>query len=126
MIVVRIDIKDRSEVDRVIEIQNGIKITSAPTEHREYPAYDKAKAFSPAFVEYINELLTEVPPDEKALFDRWAPLGMMSKEVPGEMELKEIQSGIDSAYIAIQEELKIWKSGMVILQRQKCLDHVNS
>ena len=74
--------------------------------HREYPKYDKAKAFSPAFVEYINELLTEVPEDEKALFDRWAPLGMMSEEEPGEMEEKEIQAGIDSAYIAIQEESK--------------------
>ena len=105
-IVVRIDIKDRSEIDRVIEIQNAIKITSAPSETREYPAYDKAKAFSPAFVEYINELLTEVPEEETALFDRWAPLGMMSEEEPGEMELKEIQSGIDSAYTAIQEESK--------------------
>ena len=105
-VVVRIDIKDRSEVDRVIDIQNAIKITSAPSETREYPVYNKDKAFSPAFVEYINELLTEVPEEEKALFDQWAPLGMMSKEKPGEMELKEIQAGIDSAYIAIQEESK--------------------
>jgi len=105
-IVVRIDIKDRSELDRVIEIQKGIKITSAPSEHREYPAYDKAKAFSPRFVEYINELLTEVPEEEIALFNRWAPLGIMSNEKPDEMELKEIQSGIDSAYTAIQEESK--------------------
>ena len=102
-IVVRIDIKDRSEIDRVIEIQNGIRITSAPSENREYPVYDKAKAFSPAFVEFINALLTEVPEEEKALFDRWAPLGIMNKEEPDEMELKEIQSGIDSAYTAIQE-----------------------
>jgi hypothetical protein len=102
-IVVRIDIKDRSEIDRVIEIQKGIKITSAPSEHREYPVYDKAKAFSPTFIEYINELLTEVPEEEKALFDRWAPLGIMSKEESNKMELKEIQSGIDSAYTAIQE-----------------------
>jgi hypothetical protein len=71
-----------------------------------YPKYDKAKAFSPAFVEYVNELLIEIPKDEKALFDRWAPLGMMSEEKPGEMELNEIQAGIDSAYTAIQEESK--------------------
>jgi len=105
-IVVRIDIKDRSEIDQVIEIQNAIQITSAPSETREYPVYDKAKAFSPAFVEYVNELLTEIPEDEKALFDRWAPLGMMSEEKPDEMDKKEIQAGIDSAYTAIQEESK--------------------
>ena len=105
-IVVRIDIKDRSEIDQVIEIQNAIRITSAPSETRKYPEYDKAKAFSPAFVDYINELLTEIPEDEKELFDRWAPLGMMREEKPDEMDEKEIQAGIDSAYTAIQEESK--------------------
>jgi len=106
IMVVRIDIKDRSEIDRVIEIQNGIRVTSAPSENRNYPVYDKEKAFSPAFVEYINELLTEVPEDEKELFDQWAAIGIMSNVELNEKELKEVQSGIDSAYTAIQEEPK--------------------
>ncbi len=106
IMVVRIDITDRSEIDRVIEIQNAIRVTSAPSENRNYPVYDKEKAFSPAFVEYINELLTEVPEDEKELFDQWAAIGIMSDVELNEKELKEVQSGIDSAYAAIQEESK--------------------
>lgn len=50
VMIVRIDIKDRSEYDRVIQIQNSIKIVSAPDETRAYPEYDKEKAFSPEFV----------------------------------------------------------------------------
>ena len=52
----RIDIKDRSELDDVREIQSNIKIVNAPTQSREYPKYDKEKATSPLFVEYVNEL----------------------------------------------------------------------
>ncbi len=106
IMVVRIDIKDRAEVDDVIEIQNAIRVTSAPSETRNYPTYDKEKAFTPAFVEYINELITEVPEDEVELFDQWAAIGILSDVALSEEEMKEVQSGIDSAYIAIQEESK--------------------
>ena len=61
MIVLRIDIKDRNELDHVREIQSNIKVVNAPTKTLEYPKYDEEKATSPQFVEYINELLTEIP-----------------------------------------------------------------
>ncbi len=51
IIVIRIDIADVSEKERVNGIQDAIKVIDAPTKHREYPPYDKEKAFSPEFVE---------------------------------------------------------------------------
>ncbi len=103
-VVVRIDIKDRSEVNQVLAIQDAIKVISAPTETRAYPAYDKEKAFSPKFVEYVNELLTEVPESETTLFEKFKSIGIMNEVKLSEEELKEVQTGIDSAYLAIQTE----------------------
>ena len=110
MLVIRIDIKNRTEVDRVHEIQQAIKVVSAPSQTRTYPKYDKEKAFSPAFVDYVNELLTEVPESEKALFARFAAIGIMNKVELSDNDRKEIQEGIDSAFAAIQaasEKLEI-------------------
>jgi hypothetical protein len=109
-IVVRIDIKDRSEIDRVKEIQSNIKVVNAPTKTREYPKYDEKKANSPQFVEYINELLTEIPESETEEFKRFASIGIMNDVKLNESELAEIQTGIDSAFTAIGgafESLKI-------------------
>lgn len=106
VIAIRIDIKDRSEVDRVIAIQNAIKVISAPTDTRVYPTYDKEKAYSPEFVDLLNELLTEVPESETDLFEKFKSIGIMNKVTLNEEELKEVQSGIDSAYLAIQNETK--------------------
>jgi hypothetical protein len=106
IVVIRIDIKDRSELDWVHEIQKAIKVVSAPSQTRDYPKYDKEKAFSPAFVEYVNELLTEVPESEKALFARFAAIGIMNEVELSDKDLKEIQEGIDSAFAAIQAESK--------------------
>lgn len=101
IIVLRIDIKDRSELDHVRDIQSKIKIVNAPTKTREYPKYDKEKAFSPLFVEYINELLTEIPESETEEFQRFASIGIMNEVNLSEAELAEVQAGIDSALIAI-------------------------
>ena len=101
IVVLRIDIKDRSELDDVREIQSNIKIVNAPTKSREYPKYDKEKAFSPLFVEYINELLTEIPESEKDEFERFASIGIMNEVQLNEVELAEVQAGIDSALNAI-------------------------
>lgn len=106
IMVNRIDIKDRAELDRVHEIQKAIKVVSAPAQTRDYPKYDKVKAFSPAFVEYINELLTEVPESEKTLFARFAAIGIMNNVDLSDDDLKDIQEGIDSAFAAIQAETK--------------------
>lgn len=97
MIVLRIDIKDRSELDHVREIQSNIKVVNAPTKTREYPNYDEKKANSPLFVEYINELLTEIPESETEEFKRFASIGVMNDVKLNELELAEVQAGIDLA-----------------------------
>ncbi len=106
IIVVRVDIKNAEEAERVRNIQKSIKIVNAPEQTRSYPEYDKEKAFSPAFVEYINELLTEIPESETALFERFRKIGIMSDVKLSEEDNKQVQSGIDSAYTAIQKEVE--------------------
>jgi hypothetical protein len=106
VMVCRIDIKDRSELEHIVALQNAIKIIDAPKELRTYPSYDKEKAYSPAFVEYINALLTEVPSSEKELFKKWEAIGVMADVNLNEAQLKEVQAGIDSAYTAISNESK--------------------
>ena len=106
IIVVRIDIKDRNELQRVWEIQNAIKVTDASDTKLDYPVYDKDKASSPAFVTYLNELLTEIPKSEKDLFERFAAVGVMNKVKLSESDLKQIQAGIDSAFKDIDTESK--------------------
>ena len=106
VLVCRIDIKDRSELEHVVALQNAIKIIDAPKELRTYPNYDKEKAYSPAFVEYVNALLTEVPSSEKELFKKWEAIGVMADVNLNEAQLKEVQAGIDSAYTAISNESK--------------------
>jgi len=98
IIVIRIDIANEDEYERVRAIQD------APQEHRSYPAYDKQKAFSPDFVEYVNELLTEVPDTEAALFERFAAIGIMSDVSLTAEQKVEVQAGIDAAYAAIKQE----------------------
>ena len=105
-IVIRIDIADASEKERVNGIQDAIKVIDAPAKHREYPPYDKEKAFSPDFVEYVNELLTEVPETEAALFERFARIGIFSDVTLTEEERKEVQAGIDEAFIDIKAQSK--------------------
>ncbi len=111
VIVVRIDIKDRNEIDEVREIQSDIKIVRAPKNSREYPKYDKEKAFSPLFVEYINELLSEIPESEKVEFERFASIGMMNEVKLNESELADVQAGIDSAFTAIESASKSLEIG---------------
>ena len=106
IIVLRIDIKDRSELDYVREIQSNIKVVNAPTKTRDFPKYDEEKAFSPLFVEYVNELLTEIPESETEEFKRFAAVGIMNEVNLSEAELAEVQAGIDSAVIAIDEGTK--------------------
>ena len=106
VLVNRIDIKDRSELDKVREIQQAIRVVSAPSQTRNYPEYDEAKAYSPAFVEYLNELLTEVPESEVTLFERFAAIGIMNKVELSDDDLQQIQQGIDSAFEDIQAESK--------------------
>ncbi len=105
IIVVRIDIKNAEEAETVRNIQNSIKIANAPEQIRSYPEYDKEKAFSPAFVEYINELLTEIPESETALFERFKKIGIMSDVKLSEDENELVQAGVDSAYAAIKKEV---------------------
>ncbi len=106
IVVIRIDIADASEKALVDSIQDGIKVIDAPAKHREYPPYDKEKAFSPDFVEYVNDLLTEVPGTEMALFERFSRIGIFSDIVLTEEERKEIQAGIDAAFEDIKAKSK--------------------
>lgn len=104
MIVVRIGIDNADEQERVLRIQDSIRVIDSAPSTRSYPAYDEEKAFSPAFVEYLNTLLTEVPESEKGLFERFARIGVMSEVHLSDEERAEVQAGIDSAYAAIKEE----------------------
>jgi hypothetical protein len=106
IIVVRIDIKDASEKDLLYSIEDAIKVIDAPSKHREYPPYDKEKAFSPDFVKYINELLTEIPESETALFERFAKIGIFSDVTLTEEEREEVQAGIDAAFSDIKTQSK--------------------
>ncbi len=106
IIVIRIDIADASEKERVNSIQNAIKIIDAPAKHREYLPYDQEKAFSPGFVEYINDLLTEVPATETALFERFARIGIFSNVTLTEEARNEVQAGIDAAFADIKTQSK--------------------
>ena len=105
IIVVRIDIKNEAEFERVRAIQESIRIVDAPEQTRTYPAYDKDKAVSPEFVEYVNELLTEIPESETALFERFARIGIMGNVSLSDTEKAEVQAGIDSAFKKIELEV---------------------
>lgn len=102
----RMDIKDRSELDKVLGLLNQMKIPDAPSTNREYPEYSKDKAFSPDFVEYIDALLYEVPSGEEALFKRFTRIGVMNEIELSASETKEVQAGIDSAFAAIKASTK--------------------
>jgi len=109
IIIVRIDITNADELDRVRKIQNAIRLVDTkPT--WKYPAYDKEKAFSPGFVEYVNELLTEAPESEIALFKRFERIGIMSDVSLTDEEKTEVQAGIDEAF----EEIKLEKNNLVV------------
>jgi len=129
IIVIRIDIADASEKERVHSIQNAIKIIDAPTKHREYPPYDKENAFSPDFVEYINDLLTEVPETEVALFERFARIGILNDITLTEEERIEVQAGIDAAFEDIKTQSKTatalgngWISATTVFGTREFLD----
>jgi len=104
IIVIRIDIANEDEYERVRAIQDAIQIMDSPQEHRSYPTYDEKRAFSPDFVAYVNELLTDVPDTETDLFERFAAIGIMSDVSLTAEQKVEVQAGIDAAYAAIKQE----------------------
>ena len=106
IIVIRIDIKDASEKDLLYSIEDAVKVIDAPSKHRDYALYDKQKAFSPDFVETINDLLTEIPESETALFERFARIGIFSDVTFTEEERKEVQAGIDATVADIKTQSK--------------------
>ncbi len=106
IIVVRIDIANKGEYEHVRSIQDAIQVIDSPEERRSYPTYDEKKAFSPNFVEYINELIAEVPDTEVALFERFARIGVFNDVTLTEEERKEVQAGIDAAFADIKMQSK--------------------
>jgi len=102
-IVVRIDIADADEAELVRGIQNAIRVIDASQSDRVYPVYDEEKQFSAAFVDYLNELLTEVPPGEAELFARFARIGVFSDVDLSDEDILEIQAGVDAAFEDIVE-----------------------
>ena len=105
MIVVRIDIANAAEHETVIALQNAIKVIDAPEESATYPTYDEKKAYSPSFVEYINDLLNEIPEMETEMFNRFSKIGVFNTTQLSKDQLDQVQSGIDSAYSAIKMEI---------------------
>ena len=110
MIVVRIDIANAEESGRVREIQNSIHLVDLPETDRQYPIYDEEKAFSPDFVDLVNELLTEIPASETELFERFARIGILSDVSLSEEERDQVQAGIDSAF----ERIKVESDNLII------------
>ena len=104
IIVIRIDIASEDEYERVRAIQDAIQVVDAPEGQRDYPAYDEEKAFSPDFVDYLNQLLNEVPETETALFERFAAIGIMNNVVLTEVQKADVQAGIDAAFADIEKE----------------------
>ncbi len=107
VIVVRIDIKGESEADRVRGIQNAIRLVDVQESDRSYPTFDEEKQFSPGFVDYLNELLTEDPVSETELFERFARIGVFSDVELTEEERREVQAGVDSAFNDIVEQGRV-------------------
>jgi hypothetical protein len=103
IIVVRIDIADEEEHEKVLAIQNSIKVIDAAPEVATYPTYDEKKAYSPKFVEYLNQLLNKVPDGEEEIFKRFSKIGVFNEVSLNETELALVQSGIDSALIVIKK-----------------------
>jgi hypothetical protein len=106
LIVIRIDIANASEEELLQSIEDEIKVIDAPTKNNTYPTYDEEKAFSPDFVELINDLLTEIPESETALFERFARIGIFSDVTLTEEERKAVQAGIDAAFADIKTQSK--------------------
>ncbi len=106
LIAIRIDIANASEEELVLSIEDEIKVIDAPTKNNTYPTYDEEKAFSPDFVELINDLLTEIPESETDLFERFAKIGIFSDVTLTEEERKAVQAGIDAAFADIKVQSK--------------------
>jgi hypothetical protein len=104
LIVVRIDITDATELPRLRDVMDGIRVVDAPDETRPYPTYDPEWASGPEFVGYINELLSGVPASESGLFRRFASIGLLSDTVLTDEEKGEVQAGIDAALADIAEQ----------------------
>ena len=105
IIVVRIDIANAEEQETVIALQNAITIIDAPDELATYPTYDEKKAYSPNFVEYMNELLNDAPEMETEMFNRFSKIGVFNEVDLTQVELSQIQTGIDSAFSIIKIEV---------------------
>jgi hypothetical protein len=106
IIVIRIDIANDDEFEYVCGIQNAIRVVDSPSERRAYPTYDEATAFAPEFVDYLDELITEVPDTEVELFERFGKIGILSDVTLTADERNDVQAGIDAAYADIQAQSK--------------------
>ncbi len=106
VLINRIDIKGRNELEYVKSIQANIKVVNASITTKDYPAYDKEKAFSPAFVDYLNQLIISIPESELEMFKRFSAIGVKSEVNLSDEDLVEIQQGIDSAFAVIDNETK--------------------
>ena len=106
IIVIRIDIANDDEFEYVCGIQDAIRVVDSPSERRAYPTYDAETAFAPEFVEYLNELIAEVPDTEVELFERFGRIGILSDVTLTDDERSDVQAGIDAAYADIQAQSK--------------------
>ena len=79
--------------------------TARPNVARIRPTTRKRRS-APDFVEYLNELITEVPDAEVELFERFGRIGVLSDVTLTDDERKEVQAGIDAAYADIQAQSK--------------------
>lgn len=106
VIVIRIDIADESELPRLREIMDAIKVVDAPAAIRPYPVYDPDQAASLDFVNVIQAILTQAPAVETDMFARWASIGMLHEVELTDEQRADVQAGIDQALSDIAEQSK--------------------
>jgi len=112
----------KNDIPNVLALQNQFQITplskftgtaSPPApEAITFPEYKSEKAQSGEFIEYLNFLLSQVEtsPDEQPLFERFAKIGIGSKdplEILSADILRAIDEGVESAIRKIRAETMV-------------------
>jgi hypothetical protein len=107
--IIRTEVRGPKDVDAVVALQKQYRLT--PTNvflgrsrvpvaaGITFPRYDARKAKSAAFIDLLNFLLTQVvvPPDERALMERFAKIGIQPGALSASLGLtQELWDAIDA------------------------------
>jgi hypothetical protein len=118
--IIRIEVRGPKDVNAVVALQERYRLTpmnvflarsSVPDAAGiTFPRYDARKATSAAFIDLLNFLLVRVviPPDEKALMERFAKIGIRPGALSASLGLTQnlldaIDAGIDQGVEAMSQ-----------------------